>query len=421
MTEFDSRPTQTRVKHEILEEYLQKWAGIITQGLGRSYREAVKRNPLAVFNARFVYVDCFAFEGRYASEKDGKSWANGSPLIGIEALDKAKSYVERQIGFKLETYVILFEKEKSTFEKLLVSLNEAGYEDRLYHSGDFPGMSDGQIAVLHGDYRNHIDAVLSFTGRPYTWAFYLLDPYGFVGMEMDIVSQIIRQDRNDVMINFMYYALQKDTGRVPSDLAEDEKRVHHWDRMYGSEEWRAIVERHSSSSDSHSSDNRETQLVQRYAQSLQNQDSDLVVKSIPLLFKDRQRTMFYLFLTTHDPTGALAINEILYSAKQNEYDYRVQWKNEQLQEIGAGIQQSLFGDAPERNSISPPRPSVENIEQTIYKKCAGQKLEFREVMRRVVNTSYFPGDVKSAVARLRKRNLAKYEGQLRNDTIITFV
>src|SRR5690606_33599007 len=161
----------------------------------------------------------------------------------------------------------------------------------------------------------------------YNWTLMLLDPYGPKAMGLDVVGRLVSQPQTDVIINFPYQDLHKKTGSVRRNTPEHEKHLQYYDALYGDETWRNIANQFGNQPDL-----METELVQEYARRLQLADADLTVKSIPLLFPDKERTMFYLFLTTHDPTGALAMNETLYEAKQEERVYRVEWKTEQDRE-----------------------------------------------------------------------------------------
>lgn len=57
MTSIKSRPPQTKVKHTILEKYLNAWGGIIINGLRKQ-----------LTNIHLVYIDCNASTGRFAGE-----------------------------------------------------------------------------------------------------------------------------------------------------------------------------------------------------------------------------------------------------------------------------------------------------------------------------------------------------------------
>jgi three-Cys-motif partner protein len=418
MVSLHPRDPQTIVKHEILEEYLDKWGGIIINGLRRPYESFLQRGRGFNFTVRFVYVDCFASVGRYAKGKDAQEWVPGSPLIGVHALDAIKEFAVKEIGLSPEVYTILFEEESARYDALSETLQVAHLQNRVHQTADFFSLKSGEIAVICCDYRQHIEAALDFTGRDFTWAFYFLDPYGPKGMELDVVGRIVSQDRNDVMINFPYQDLHRKTGSVRRGTPEHEQHLRYWDKVYGDDNWRETARAFS-----HEPDTMETKLVQEYANRLQDQDQQLAIKTIPLRFKDKERTMFYLFLTTHDPTGGLAINQLLSEAKQEEHNYRVQWKTEQLVERAGGYKQQMlpFESEIESDLVRPSRPSKEEIAEEIYRRCQGQTVLYREVLRRIVNGLYFPGEVESAMRLLKRQKRANFErSKPQNDDTIEF-
>ncbi|HVO71328.1 MAG TPA: three-Cys-motif partner protein TcmP [Aggregatilineaceae bacterium] len=418
MVSLDSRDPQTIVKHEILGEYLVKWGGIIINGLRRPYQSYLQRDYGFNFTVRFVYLDCFASVGRYAKGKSAQEWVPGSPLIGIHALDAIKEFAVDEIGLSPEVYTILFEEKPANYDALLETLQVADLEDRVRQTTDFFSLNSGEIAAICCDYRQHIETALDFTGREFTWAFYFLDPYGPKGMELDVVGRIVSQDKNDVMINFPYQDLHRKTGSVLRGTPEHEPHLRYWDEVYGDDSWREIVRAFS-----HDPDMMETKLVQEYANRLQDQDQQLAIKTIPLRFKDKERTMFYLFLTTHDPTGGLAINQLLSDAKQEEHNYRVQWKTDQLVERALGYKQQRlpFESETEPELVRPSRPSKEEIAEEIYRRCQGQNVLYREVLRRIVNGPYFPKEVESAMRLLKRQKRANFErSKPQNDDTIEF-
>lgn len=418
MESLQIRNTQTKVKHNILEDYAKQWASIIVYGLKKTYDRLRAQGYQEGFSVNLTYVDCFAHIGRYQDPEDSRGWTEGSPLIGINVLDNIQAYTKAKLGFEPNIRVVLFEVEAAYYHALLDSLAAAGLSTRITTSSYLSQLPAGQIAVINDDYRNHLAELEALLALRYNWTLMLLDPYGPKAMELDVVGRLVSQPRTDVIINFPYQDLHKKTGSVRRKTPEHEKHLKYYDALYGDETWRDIANRLGSQSDI-----METALVQEYARRLENADIDVTVKSIPLRFQDKERTMFYLFLTTHDPTGALAINETLYEAKQEETAYRVEWKTEQDQErtiqaSGGLAQLPLFETAePTRDS----RPAIEQIANDIFTKCRGETLEYKEVMKRLVDTVYFPEEVKSAVRHLRKNKLASFTGDLRINTTIVFV
>lgn len=108
------RDTQTQVKHIILSDYLDTWAGIILNGLaGVAKQLAARGRP---FRTRLLYVDGFSYKGRYKgnagellrhSTAQTPSW--GSPILGIQALERARDFARDRHGFHVETAVVLVE------------------------------------------------------------------------------------------------------------------------------------------------------------------------------------------------------------------------------------------------------------------------------------------------------------------------
>lgn len=125
--------------------------------------------------------------------------------------------------------------------------------------------------------------------------------------------------------------------------------------------------------------------------------------------------MFYLFLTTHDPTGALAINEILDHAELRQYDLREQQRNIK----GNLTQISMFDTIEDPSRPTNERPDNKTIAEEIYQLCRGETIKFREVLRRFVDEIYYHGEIKKAMTILKNDKRASYE-KLTNETLVTF-
>ena len=130
--------------------------------------------------------------------------------------------------------------------------------------------------------------------------------------------------------------------------------------------------------------------------------------------------MFYLYLTTHDPTGALELNRILYDAKYLEYElrYRLSIAKKTAPPPGQLTLIPVEIQVPEYQR--PPRQGTEEIERFILKRFAGQTVTRKDVYRELVNTDYFPTEVDKAIRQLRKKEIADFDGNLRHRTLINF-
>ena len=437
MINLEPRNTQTRVKHEILSRYLDTWGGIIVGGLK-------SRHPRI---RHFVYVDCFAYLGRYAGEKEdhlqnrGAKDVYGSPIIGINSLDKLLTHAQR-MGVSISVSSILVEKNRETFDGLKETLRSAGFTERLNENRDFASLTNGQIAVVNADSITIIDELIAYTTRPDTWAFYLLDPRGPSGIPYGFVKKVVSQERHDVMINFIYEDLLRKTGMcLRDDLQPRHKQlVDYWSEAFGGDWWKEIARETLLAegesrflkealgeygegivvSDERLTEIKEQKFVSAYRDVLHSMDPSLVTKLVNLRFGDKERTMFYLYLTTHNPTGALELNRILYDAKYLEYElrYRLNIAKKTAPPPGQLTLIPVEIQVPEYQRL--PRPDINEIEQYILKRFTEQTATRREVYRELVNTDYFPSEVNKAIRSLRKKEHASFDGDLKHDTVISF-
>jgi three-Cys-motif partner protein len=414
MAELKPRNTQTRVKHEILSRYLDAWGGIIVGGLTKA------RKPS---EWHFVYVDCFASIGKYSGEKEDTyrdpnsgSEVEGSPFIGIKTLDRLLDHAQQKMGVKIRVNTILIEKNKKTYEGLLENLQSAGYGARVKETNRFHSLDPGQIAVVNDDCTLLANNLLLYTARSDTWAFYLIDPWGPSGIPYDFVKRVVSQDHHDVMINFIYEDLLRKTGMCLKEnpSPQEKQLVDYWSKAFGGDWWIEVaretllneeltrdfrsaldgipmsdMEEDTPFTDEELAEVKEQTFVSAYRDVLRSMDKNLVTKLVNLRFGDKERTMFYLFLTTHDATGALQLNRILNDAKYLEHElrYRLQIAKKTAPPPGQMTLWTPPADwiktpAPEK----PSRPSIEEIGEFIMTKFSGNQATKKDVYKELANT-----------------------------------
>lgn len=418
--ELKPRDTQTRVKHLILAEYLDAWSGIIVHGL-RSHAQKA-RNLGKPFKIHLVYVDGFAGCGMYGGDHGDLLLQRtdcpvfGSPIIGVQGLDKIKRFAWENYGLHAETNAILVEIDSTSFKTLCQSLKLAGLSDRIKTTARFELLRDGEIAVLNYDFHEVVERALEYTAD-YTFAFFLLDPRGPKGIPFDIVRPIITRQRTDVMINFPYQDLHKKAGILLGEGMDLRRQalIGNYTRMFGSEEWKGIYRDayHSSSKIKERRRIVETALVNHYEDVLQSADAELLVKQVGLRFPDRDRTMFYLFLTTHDPTGALKLNEILDQAKVREHALRLQYQDARELARTRQVGQIDFLElVPCFHAEELPggrHVDIAAIAEILYQRFQGQTVQFRQVAGSMANSPYYFGEIKKALTHLKRTDRAKYK------------
>jgi three-Cys-motif partner protein len=286
------RDTQTQVKHMILTKYLDTWGGIILnpnmRRLGKQRLNSGRR-----FDPHFVYVDCFSSAGRYAGDRHrSNEIVAGSPIIGIQALDKLMSSAQAD-GIPIRVNSILIEKDRRTYQGLQETLTAYNYADRVRETDDFASLKPGEIAILNVDATKMVDKLVTYTISDYTWAFYLLDPYG-AGIPYDFVHPIVGQERHDVMINFIYEDLNRKAGMARSDkvTAPQRQQVDSWTAVFGDENWKDIEQMvrrnpwdlHSGEiADDEVPKRVERALVDHYKSVLKRMDSRLTVTDLCMI------------------------------------------------------------------------------------------------------------------------------------------
>ena len=417
MRQRATRDTQTQVKHELMAAYLLRWACIIIKGLAR---QAAGRGRVG-FQSHLIYLDTCSYRGTYSGdtgdwlERGAAGQVLGSPLLGIKALDDARSLANRA-RLTVETTAILFEQDPVIFAELVANLQAAGHRDRLVINPPTIEPLAGRIIVVNDNYLAHGEHLLDVLGRRHTFSFALLDPYGPTGIPYAVVSALARLPHADVMLNLPMYDWYKKTAGLRRGLAvaNEAAMLTNYDAMCGTSAWRGLADEHDGQA-------LEDALVAFYGSRLRAADRDLVVKHIRLQFKDRDRTMYYLFILTHDVTGALTLNEVIEEAELAEYELR--WHYRQARAISrrreAG-QLALFGP------IAPPAPDarvvdIVDLADAIWAACAGRQLTCKGVLAEFANDSYFIAEIHRALRRLRREGKATFTGDLFNATLIQFV
>jgi three-Cys-motif partner protein len=432
---IEPRKTQSKVKHVILEQYLKTWGGIIINALQDKAKKSSK------FNIHLVYVDCFSSVGRYSGDSvdiaSGKvpKPIFGSPIIGILGLDLLTSWAYKKYGINVIKNSILIEKTPKRFDELIQTLKSTDLLNRVKNTNDFSSLDDGEIAIIQGDANKLVSSLIDYTQKDFKFSLYLLDPYGPKGIPYSFVSPIVNKPRHDVMINMPYQDLHKKSGLLFRKKTKTrEKLVKNYDEMFGpmEKEWQDIVyqleaeamleeqnqyyfeEKTTDEIRKETATKLEIELIDCYRDTLLLADPTLTVKSVGLRFPDKERTMYYLYLTTHDPNGALAINEIIWEANYLEHELR--WKYKEV--IHRKQQLPLF-EMPTPPFQSSSRPDVEEIANEIFTRLQDQKLTRREIYRLFAEEHYFATEINKALTQLKRKGKAKYDSKnLTNDSVI---
>lgn len=194
-------PPHTKIKHEILKRYLDAWLPILGSWAGR-----------------IVFIDGFAGPGRYSGGEPG------SPVIALQALLDHPYFKEARAGRKVVFAFIEQDPERAAaLREEIDAIRRPAWVRAEVFDGAF---SDPMTVLL-----NAIEA--DKTQLAPTFAF--IDPFGFKGIPMTLVSRIVRYPRCECLVSFMYESVNRFWAHPGKAIQAQ------YDELFGSEEWRAIA------------------------------------------------------------------------------------------------------------------------------------------------------------------------------------
>lgn len=244
-----------RVKHEIQRRYLGAWLAILGS-----------MKPLLLF-------DGFAGRGRY---KEGEP---GSPLV---FWDRAVEAVDRGRPERVEIDCV--EADTINFNELTTTIAE------LEHSGV-------TIRAHHGEFATEALAKAKAL-RALSWVppvFWTADPYGFRGVPLEVLKELMSLPRSEVMLTFMVRDMRRFLGEGSHEAPLNE--------LFGGDAWRACLQLAPG-------EQREQKLLLTY--------SELVRESVArfatpfrVFEDDRAQTLYYLIHLTNEPLGMRKMKEAM--------------------------------------------------------------------------------------------------------------
>lgn len=243
------------VKHAIQRRYLGAWLNILGS-----------ISPLVLF-------DGFAGRGKYNGGEPG------SPLVfwrcAVEAVDRGRPR-------RVEIHCV--ERAETNFRELRSTITA------LEH----PGVT---IDAEHGEFADRaIARAASLRNASLTPpVFWTADPYGFRGVPLDVVRQLMSLRRSELMITFMVRDIRRFIGEKNHEAPLTE--------LFGGESWRACLELEGD-------ETREEKLLLTY--------SDLIRDGIArfatpfrVFEDDRRQTLYYLIHLTNEPLGMRKMKEAM--------------------------------------------------------------------------------------------------------------
>lgn len=306
---FEKRDIQTWLKHVLLSNYIKNWGTVFGKAA----------NSLDIENVHFV--DCFAGRGYFL---DGNP---GSPTLAVENLFSLQNtfnkYRENNCKFHIHTVEII-----EAFNYLL--------KKELKAFCAFPK----QVHINEGTFQEHLPRLLATTnGSP---ALYFIDPFGYKGVHMHDVINILNQPRHEVLINVMSYSLVRNI-----KIKENRKEICNF---FGLSHMDADIEQYIELVSSLHDKKNNTQntlllkLEDKIIQLYKHQVKELLGKNVYTLSKRihsqiNQNIYFHLIFITRNRKGLVEMKDAMtkFDLEKNKIEEQYIYEN--------GIQEhSFLGD-----------------------------------------------------------------------------
>jgi three-Cys-motif partner protein len=407
---FPPREAQTRIKHQILAEYVGAWSGIISSGIGSRPRRAS-------FTTDFVYADGFAGSGEYeydlADPEQGP--VPGSPLIAMDALRRAEPDI-RLKGVTPRTSGIFIESNREFFDELCRHAEDSlpGWPKHMPSS--IRGIELGAITAVHGDFRNNSAGVPEVLPER-AFLLVLVDPYG-TSAHMDSLVHLLRRKRTDLIVFFPSHEVQLHGAAInkpnlsPQERANTVARV---EAVFGGDCWEPIARRTELSAQE-----RIDLYADLYQGQLKSFGRDYWVKKIALRFSASPASTpgYHLFLVTDSADGAMRMNDILRKAEIRKHVAHLQDLEQRIHsrgnlELGLDLESTAPGE-----EVVPDLDEVIRDVEAVLPKGAGTEVVWKELKGRLADTIYLESEIKRALTKLKRSGRITYDSVLRKDSPI---
>jgi three-Cys-motif partner protein len=172
-------PPHTKAKHQMLSRYLGGWYPILSS-----------------WNGRVVFLDGFAGRGRY---NDG---SEGSPLIALRTLLDHQFFAR----MRHREFVFLF------IEANYQNAQSLEYEIDAFKAARAPWPDSVKAYVINEKFdvtANSMLGTLREQKKNLAPTFAFVDPFGYSGLPMDVLAELLSYPHAEVFVNFMVGHVQR--------------------------------------------------------------------------------------------------------------------------------------------------------------------------------------------------------------------
>jgi three-Cys-motif partner protein len=230
------------------------------------------------YNDRIVFIDGFAGPGAYAGGEDG------SPIVALKTAAQHTNPLWREL------VMVFIEGDPARYEHLKGKLDE------------YPTPASVKVHHTQGSFDEHLASVLKSMEHERsrlapTFAF--IDPFGFSHTPMSVIKRIMRNEKCEVFINFMYEEVNRFIEHPNPKIGE------HFDGLFGSTEWRTSLKLGSP-------EERKGSIMDLYVRQLQRAGGIRYVWTFEMAGKDN-RTDYFLVFGTNNLAGLKKMKEAMWT------------------------------------------------------------------------------------------------------------
>ena len=264
---FEAQKETSRIKSAIVVKYFQAWARVMVPQV-RS-----KTNP------RLLYIDLFCGPGMY---DDG---SQSTPLL---VLRHAIATADLR-----DMLVALFnDADPKRTEDLGRNIDALPGIEKLKHK---PRIRTSEVNEA---------LVAELAKINTTPAFSFIDPFGYVGLSLELVDALMKGWGSDMVLFFPF-------GRINAALT-NKKVTHHVDALFGPKR----AERLRDLTSDANTEEREQLVIEEFAEALADRGYEYIV---PYVFESSEadRTSHYLIFVSKHRLGYSIMKDIMYKESQN--------------------------------------------------------------------------------------------------------
>jgi three-Cys-motif partner protein len=254
---------QTKVKHFILREYLERFALIV-----------------GTFAKSITYIDCFS--GPWNSQSQDLS--DSSFAIAIDQLKRAKATLSEK-GKDPSLRCMFLEKDPAAFAKLDTFIGQ---------------VQDVETRTKNDTLEGSIQDILSFVrdGGRGTFPFIFIDPTGWTGFAMDLIAPLLKLRPGEVLINFMTDYIHRFVEHP------DQQTQKGFAELFGTGDFKKQLQGLEDHQD------REYALLQAYVANVKATGGYSHCCAATVLYPEVDRSYFHLIYATRDRKGVEVFKDV---------------------------------------------------------------------------------------------------------------